>query len=146
MSDDALATREQQEQLLLDSDAFDHLNILEDDPMKRMQQIQRCRLHLVKQKKDGISDELSRELDRIAKTDLGILRLDVEREGGAAVAEVAKALGELFGKGIGDPSRATGDISPREAPVVPDDVLGDKEVLPESLSQELANITFEDLK
>lgn len=146
MSDDAVTTQAQQEELLLETDAFDHLDILEEDPMKRMQQIQRCRLHLIKSRKDGISDELSRELNHIAKTDLGILRLDVEREGGAAVAEVAKALGELFGKGIGDPSVIEGEIVPRAAPVIPDEMLGDGVVLEESLSQELANITYEDLK
>lgn len=125
--------------------SYAFLDWLEEDPAKRVFQAQQCRIHILKN--NGYLDkEQTKLLKDLTSTDLGLLRLDVDRDNASTLAEMAGAVASLFLERDESPFRKTkGELTDVKAPQLDSLDLGDKDVPDWSLSQELAEIPFEDI-
>lgn len=126
--------------------SFDLLDWLEDDPAKRISQIQRVKMHYMATNRTGLDKEELKWLDSVAKMDLASLRLDVDKDSSQAMAEVAQAVAAMYmDRGPTDPHRLPAkrvDVIP---PTVALDDLDTGEVPDWALSQELAEIPYEEV-
>jgi len=125
-------------------DSYSFLDYLEEDPSKRLAQVQQVRAHLLRTQ-GYIDKEAAKLLKDMSQTDLGILRLEVDKDNSQSFTEMSKAVSELF-RTATDPHRVAGQVLDAvKAPTLALDALGDKPVESWSLSQELGSPEYSEI-
>ncbi|QAX96140.1 hypothetical protein [Vibrio phage vB_VmeM-Yong XC32] len=125
--------------------SYQLLDWLEEDPAKRIARVQQVRMHLL-QTNGYIDKEQAKMLKDITSTDLGLMRLDVDKDNANGLAALSTAVAEMFMQRTEAPFRTIdGPATADAAPQLEAEELGDKEVPNWALSQELADIQYEEI-
>lgn len=124
--------------------SYDFLDYLEQDPAKRLIQVQQVRAHLLKTN-GYIDKEASKLLKDMSQTDLGLMRLEVDKDNAQSFSEMSKAVSSLF-KNASDPYKII-DVNPdpAKAPTLALEELGETPVEDWALSQELGSPEYSEI-
>lgn len=125
-----------------DFDSFDLLDYLEDHPLARIKQVQQVRMHLLSQGHNLDEDKI-KLLKDISQTDLGMLRLDIDKDTSTSQKELAFAIANMFAS-TNKNLLPVEEIDPsRNIPSIAFEELGDKVVEDFSLEVDSTSPSFE---